>query len=612
MIGKILGERYRLQEKIGEGGMAVVYKGADTLLGRTVAVKILRENLTGDNNLVRSFRREALSAANLSHPNIVNVYDVGQENNLYYIVMEYIDGQTLKDLILKKGTLPPSQVISIAIQICEALEEAHKHNTVHRDIKPHNILITPEGRVKVADFGIARGITTTTITYTSTIIGSVHYLSPEQASGKPAEERSDIYSLGIVLYEMLTGTVPFSGENMVAVALKHIQENVPFPAEMNTEVSLELEEIIMQAVEKNPADRYRTAKDLKEDLKILEEHLKMNFSYTNKYNGRASNGQRPRNNNSSRQKKNKRKLRLIAVFVAIVFLAGLIFAGYTWVSDFFSTPEVAVPEVEGLPLQQAVDRLREVGLDFEVVGQASSSDIPTGYVVSQNPLAGRMVQQVRKIEFILSTGPAFIKVPGVLEKLEIEARISLQAAGFEVEKEEIFSDEVDAGRIISQRPGEGSRLMKGDLVVIVVSKGTEPVEIADLRGLTRQEAEKWLADNNLKLGHVTELNDLAPVGQVIDQFPEPGETLYKGDLLDLTFSIGPDLDSVKKYRITVNIPSERVPLGEKVEIIITDIRGERKETVEYWGNPIVVEGYDRGQVTVIYNEEILAHKEFPE
>lgn len=612
MIGKILGERYRLQEKIGEGGMAVVYKGTDTLLGRTVAVKILRENLTGDNDLVRSFRREALSAANLTHPNIVNVYDVGQEDNLYYIVMEYIEGQTLKDLILEKGTLSPSQVVSIAIQICEALEEAHKHNTVHRDIKPHNILITPEDRIKVADFGIARGVTTTTITYTSTIIGSVHYLSPEQASGKPAEERSDIYSLGIVLYEMLTGKVPFSGENPVSVALKHIQEDVPFPAEINTEVSAELEEILMRAVEKNPADRYTSAKELKEDLKALEEQLKMNFSYHNKHNIKGNNGRRAKNN-SSQQKKKRRRVRMTIAFVSILILSGSIFAGYTWISSFLSIPEVTVPEVEGLPLQQAVDRLREVGLDFEVVDQVSSPDIPTGYVVSQDPLAGRMVQEARKIEFVLSTGPSLIQVPGVLGKLEMEARISLQADGFEVKKEEIFSNEVDAGRVISQRPGEGSRLIKGDTVTIVISKGTEPVEIADLRGLTRQEAEAWILDNGLSLGHVRELtDDYAPAGQVIDQFPEPGETLHKGNPVDLTVSTGPDLDRAQKYRIIVNIPPERVPLGEKIEIIITDIRGEQRETVEYWGNPITVEGYERGQVTVMYNEEILAYREFPE
>ena len=610
MIGKILGERYRLQEKIGEGGMALVYKGTDTLLGRTVAVKILRENLTGDKELVRSFRREALSAANLSHPNIVNVYDVGQENNLYYIVMEYIDGQTLKDLILEKGTLPPSQVVSIAIQICEALEEAHKHNTVHRDIKPHNILITPAGRIKVADFGIARGVTNTTITYTSTIIGSVHYLSPEQASGKPAEERSDIYSLGIVLYEMLTGTVPFSGENPVAVALKHIQENVPFPAEINTEVSLELEEIIMQAVEKNPTDRYRTAKELKEDLKTLEEHLKVNFSYSNKYNGRANNAQRTKNN-SSRQKKDRRRVRLVIALVSIVVLSGLFFVIYTMFSSFFLTPEVAVPELEGLPLQQAVDSLQEVGLGFEVVGQVSSPDVPTGYVVSQKPLAGRMVQKVREIELVLSTGPAFIQVPGVLGKLEMEARISLQAAGFEVGKEEIFCDEVDAGRVISQLPGEGSRLIKGEIVTIMVSKGAEPLELADLHGLSLQEAETWLANSGLVLRHIRELTNRAPANQVINQFPDPGEILKKGDPVDLTVSIGPDLSRVQKYRITVNIPPERVPLGEKIEIIITDIRGEQRETVEYWGNPITVEGYERGQVTVIYNEEILAYREFP-
>ncbi|PKM80999.1 MAG: serine/threonine protein kinase, partial [Firmicutes bacterium HGW-Firmicutes-13] len=267
MIGRTLANRYQIEEKIGDGGMAVVYKGCDILLNRFVTVKILRAQFALDENFVSRFRREAQAAASLSHPNIVNIYDVGEEEDTYYIVMEYIDGKSLKELINEKGRLPVNQAVNIARQICEGLVHAHKNKIIHRDIKPHNILITRDGRVKVTDFGIARAVTAATLTYNNNVImGSVHYFAPEQAKGGLAGEKADLYSLGIVIYEMLTGEVPFSGDSPISIALKHLQENIKSPVEINPDIPPNLEKIILKAAEKDISLRYQNAEEMLADL----------------------------------------------------------------------------------------------------------------------------------------------------------------------------------------------------------------------------------------------------------------------------------------------------------------------------------------------------------
>ncbi len=603
MIGRTFGSRYQIQEKIGQGGMAVVYKGLDTLLGRTVTIKVLRENLMEDPDLVRSFRREAYAAASLSHPNIVNVYDVGKDENVYYIVMEYIEGKTLKEIIQEEGQLTPSRAVSFARQICDALHDAHRHNIIHRDIKPQNILITKEGRVKVTDFGIARAVTTATITYTSSVMGSVHYFSPEQAQGGVTKEKSDLYSVGIVLYEMLTGKVPFSGDTPVSVALKHVQEEVPPLTDFNPDVPLELENLVMKAVEKNPEDRFGSAEEFSRELQFLEEGLL------------KDNGKRPINGKlrkGTRKKKSKlTKLQIIGISVGVIALIAFIMTVYMLLRSFLIVPEVVVPDIEGLTLEQGINKLQATDLNFEVE-QVPSRDVEAGHIISQDPEAGRKVRKERVVELLLSTGPSFAEVPDVVGKKELDARIALGAADLEPEIEERFSNEVPVGEVIEQFPEGGSRLLKGETVKIVVSKGGQPIKLKDLRGLNLEDAKKWLETYDLRVGYIDEIYSDVPKGKVVSQFPEPNEMVPKGDAVDLVLSRGPDVDNLQVYRISITIPQDRIPLGSEIEITVEDVLGKRTENIIFEGEEIVVEGYGSGKVTIKYQNQEIAAESFPD
>lgn len=602
MIGKVLGDRYKIEEKIGDGGMAVVYRGVDTLLGRSVTIKILRENLAGDPDVVRSFRREAHAAASLSHPNIVNVYDVGREEDVYYIIMEFIDGRSLKEVIQEEGRISPEAALSIALQICEALQHAHCHNIIHRDIKPHNILITREGRAKVTDFGIARAITSATVTYTQSIVGSVHYFSPEQANGGLAVERSDIYSLGIVLYEMLTGAVPFSGDTPVSIALKHVREEIPYPSELNPDIPSELEDIIMKAVEKAPDDRYASAEELAADLKELQGALQRGEAGPSGKKRKAP----------VRRKKPKGKGKTYRAWLlggGLLLLIALLVTFYVIMRSFLTVPEVQVPAVEGLALEQAISKLQEAGLNY-TVEQAPSREVPSGHVMSQDPLAGRMVREERIVHLIYSTGPPYVTVPGVIGKTEREAILALGVADLEYELEEQYSNEVPSGQVMDQIPGEGARLQKGETVRIVVSQGGQPVKLRDLTGMTLQDAEKWLETYNLEVGHISRQHSTVEQGRIISQFPEADEVLQMGNPVDLTVSEGPDMDRLRKYSIQITIPEDRLEEGETVVIVVDDVLGERREEVEYTGDIIVVEGYEEGWVYVYYKDDLLAEQKF--
>ncbi|HHX76874.1 MAG TPA: Stk1 family PASTA domain-containing Ser/Thr kinase [Firmicutes bacterium] len=603
MIGRTFGSRYQVQEKIGQGGMAVVYKGLDTLLGRTVTIKVLRENLTEDPDLVRSFRREAYAAASLSHPNIVNVYDVGKDENAYYIVMEYIEGKTLKEIIQEEGQLTPSRAVSFARQICDALHDAHRHNIIHRDIKPQNILITRDGRVKVTDFGIARAVTTATITYTSSVMGSVHYFSPEQAQGGVAKEKSDLYSVGIVLYEMLTGKVPFSGDSPVSVALKHVQEEVPPLSGFIPDIPLGLENLVMKAVEKNPDDRFSSAEEFSRELQLLEEELSKD-NEKNSINGKPRKGARKKKNKLSRKQ-------IIGIAVGSIVLITLIVTGYLLLRSYLIVPEVVVPEIEGLTLEQGISKLQAAGLKFEVE-QVPSRDVEAGHIISQDPEAGRKVRKERVVQLLLSTGPSFAEVPNVVGKSELDARIALGAADLEPEIEERYSDEVPVGQVIEQFPEGGSRLLKGETVKIIISKGGQPVKLKDLRGLSLEDAKNWLETYDLRVGFIDEIYSDVPKGKVVSQFPEPDQMVPKGDAVDLVLSKGPDVDNLQVYRISITIPPDRIPPGSEIEITVEDVLGKRTENIIFDGEEIVVEGYGSGKVTIKYQDQEIATESFPD
>ncbi|WP_031516188.1 Stk1 family PASTA domain-containing Ser/Thr kinase [Desulfofalx alkaliphila] len=600
MIGKLLGNRYEIQEQLGGGGMAVVYKAKDTFLNRLVTIKVLRSEFVSDSDFIRRFRREAQAVASLSHSNIVNIHDVGQEEDTHYLVMEYIDGDNLKNFIQDKPDLPIHEIVSIVRQICDALQHAHENNIVHRDVKPHNILITPNHRVKLTDFGIALEATTGTITNTQTIMGSVHYISPEQAKGETPGPQSDIYSLGVVLYEMLTSQLPFKGDGPVAVALKHIQEQPPLPGEINPHIPKELERVVLKAMEKNPDQRYRSAQEFSSELL------------------RAVNGQRavpdqeddfatqvlPSNIKAEQEeikskKEDKKakaiKISVLAGLLLLSLLGGMLFALF----NYLNVPEVAVPEVEGLPVEEARILLAGEGLE-PTEREIHSSSVEKGIVISQSIAPGTKVKKGRAIEMTVSLGPEMQTLPDVTNLPISDARIMLHNADFNYKENEVFDENVEAGYVISQDPPHGKH-PKGITVELKVSKGPEFnfQSVPNLIGLNIDAARARLAEYNLVLAQPVkgERSDRYLEGQVIRQTPESGTEIREGSEVSIVVSEGP---GPAKRTVNVTVPIDDDGKSHEVRISVEDVRGTRDvyvatrssgeivvEPVEYYGNAVI-------------------------
>jgi len=618
LLGRTLGGRYRIVERIGSGGMAEVYKGQDTLLNRYVTIKVLRSVYAEDEDFVRRFRREAQAAASLSHPNIVSIYDVGEEeeNSLYYIVMEYIQGKTLKDLIRQQGRLSPPHAVGIAIQICEALIHAHANHIIHRDIKPQNILITDDGRVKVTDFGIARAATASTLTHTDSIVGSVHYFSPEQARGSLTGEKSDLYSLGIVLYEMLTGELPFEGESPISVALKHIQEDVPPPMEIVEDIPEPLNRLVMKALKKDPEQRYASARRFLADLNSFRLRGEVSAELTPEDADQPTRVIKNGKKMIAGKKRHKFPLwrrrwfwPVLAIVIIILFLT--VFGVYR-LYKFVNVPEVEVPQVEGKTLSQAEADLRAVGLTAQVSDQIPDPEVPSGRVISQDPPAGRMVVEGREVDLIISLGPEMVEVPPLTGKTELEATILLDSAGLEAKVEHGYSDEVEAGKVISQNPGEGYRLAKGETVTIIVSQGSKPFELRNFTGWTVDQVKEWLDIYGLELGYVAErFSNQRPAGEVLDQTPQPGTEVRAGDSIDLVVSKGPE---VQAYDIKVD---PGVAPGTNIRVVVNDVQGKRVVfDGPYDGKEIVTTGYGSGEVILYVQNAVGSYvqaqvKQFP-
>lgn len=616
MINKVLANRYKIEEKIGEGGMAVVYRGYDNILNRSVTVKILRAQFDLDENFVRRFKREAQSAASLSHPNVVNIYDVGEQDGTYYIVMEYIDGKSLKELITEKGKLPVNEAVQIARQICEALVSAHKNKIIHRDIKPHNILLTRDGRVKVTDFGIAKAVTDATVTYDNNVVmGSVHYFAPEQAKGGMAGEKSDLYSLGIVIYEMLTGEVPFSGETPISVALQHLQENIKSPVEINSEVPQSLEKIIFKAVQKDPALRYESAEDMLEDLNMYISQgyisserfnrpgvnkMQDQFVPVNKKNNHNGNDDEvpPVPEGEPKDKKWKYKWLVIGLLSFIIFVTVLAF-GFSQLRGMLTVDEVDVPGVIGLSLQEAEEVLEEAGLEPVVIEEIPDDEVPEGHVILQFPEAERTVKKGREVELVVSTGVVQLEVPSVVGLKELEAKILVQEADLVPEITEEFST-APIGEVISQSPRAGVKLNKGDTVTLVISKGTEPFRMPDLVNRSLADARDWIELYKLTMGDVKDRHSSSVAeGKVIEQSPKAGDMVQAQDTVDLVVSKGPDPAEIE-FKIKIDPSLWGIAFGEAIRVDIDDSKGVR--TVyenSYDGTSIVVEGWGSGTVTIM-------------
>ncbi|HHZ02854.1 MAG TPA: Stk1 family PASTA domain-containing Ser/Thr kinase [Tissierellia bacterium] len=620
MIGRVLGNRYEIIEKIGGGGMSNVYKAKCNLLNRFVAIKILRDELTQDPDFIDKFKQESLSAASLTHPNIVNIYDTGIEDNIYYIVMEYVRGETLKKYIKRKGKLSEKEAIRISKQVAEALKHAHSKNIVHRDIKPHNILLTEEGTAKVTDFGIARAATSSTINNTSNVIGSVHYFSPEQARGGYVDEKSDIYSLGIVMYEMITGVLPFDADNHISVAMKQIQEKPVPPSKKvkNVEISQAFEDIIMKCLEKHQGFRFQKIDDLilklnsidgtiiqeKDEKEIIdsptivippikdleEEVINIDLIDKNADNAFRSffQGEDETENEEKNNKQNNKKITIAAILSALVIA---LIGGILVFKAILYVPEVTVPNLLGRNEEEAEKIIEDLGLEFRVSNREYSDEYEEGKVIKQSVTEGTKVKEGYPIEVVVSRGEKEIYVPNLIGKYAIEAEIILKDAGLkEGEVREENSDLVPAGQIIDQFPAANTLASKNDEVNYVVSLGPKVVyvKMPNLINLDLETAKLSIVQHGLTVGQINEEHsDEVEEGLVMRQSIVPGQDVEQGTSIWLTVSLGkaeeekepepePDPGPVEgSFPLTIALPSDR----DKVTVVIQRIAQDGREVI---------------------------------
>lgn len=552
MASRVLSGRYELLEKIGDGGMAVVYKGKDKLLNRFIAVKILRPEFTKDATFVENFKRESQAAAGLSHPNIVGVYDVGREGNINYIVMELIEGDTLNKIIEREAPLDYRKVIDISKQVASALRIAHKNKIIHRDVKPHNIMITNDGVVKLADFGIARAVNDATLSTGSKIVGSVHYFSPEQARGNYVDERSDIYSLGIVMYEMLTGKVPFDGDNPVTVALKHINEEIVPPIELEPGIPPALNRCVMKATSKFQTNRYANADELIEDLdnisfvtNVAGPGLFENTDIEEKRKKRKQEIEKDIEEvvQARELEKKRKKRKTIAITAAILIILGAFAGGYAaWKMGMFS-PTKAAPDLLDCTLDEAMARAQEQGFKIKQGKDVYSSEYAEGRVCIQDPEPGTEVPKESTITINLSKGNKEGLVPSVLGMQKDDVEAYLQSYGYELGNVKTITSPEKAGMVLEQSPVAGSTLDKESSVDIIVSdgKGTEKGTVPSVTRMSLDDAKKAIKAAGFEVGNITYDWDASiGKGYVIYQQYQANSQLDKGTAIDLQVSSGPE------------------------------------------------------------------------
>lgn len=535
--GKILGNRYEIIEKVGNGGMATVYKAIDKVLKRNVAVKILRDEFTTDEEFIKRFETEAQSAARLTHPNIVSIYDVGVDGNLYYIVMELIQGKTLKEIIVEeRGPLPWKWSVNVAIQIASALETAHRNNIIHRDIKPHNIIITEDGIAKVTDFGIAKAVSNSTITAFGTTIGSVHYFSPEHARGGYTDAKSDLYSLGVVMYEMVTGRVPFDADTPVSVALKHMQEEPEEPIELNKNIPTSINKIIMKALQKDANLRYQTATEMLIDLRKALQNPDGDFveelSYdptakTQKINTDMYGNLNNYNENKKEEKKQGKFKTFIKTHKALSIIIGLILlfaislGGTLLVLNVTNPKEVEMPNVVGMSKEEAREEIEAANLKFEIEKEEYNKDVPEGFIISQDPIYMEKYNKVKEgstVKVVVSKGQEKTTVPNVKGKEKEEAISLIEDAKLVAEVVEETSKTVKEGYVISQEIEPDEEAYAGDTIKIHVSTGTgiKQVTVVNVVGQNEADAKKTLEDLGLKV-NITYVDTKADNGKVTKQ-----------------------------------------------------------------------------------------------
>lgn len=610
IIGKRISGRYKVLEMIGGGGMANVYLAHDMILDRDVAVKMLRLDFVNDEEFIRRFHREAQSATSLVHPNIVNIYDVGEENNLYYIVMEYVEGQTLKQYIQQNSPLRVETAIKIMRQLTSAISHAHQNHIIHRDIKPHNILVDLDGNVKITDFGIAMALSATSITQTNSVLGSVHYLSPEQARGGMANRKSDIYSLGIVMFELLTGRLPFSGESAVSIALKHLQSETPSVRRWNQTIPQSVENIVLKATAKDPFHRYNSVDEMEEDLRtaldserihepkfiipiddeatkaipvITDERPLQNLDETLVH---SSDKNTPSGKDVSKQSNDKKKRKKWPLFLisTFIFLAILGILSFTILPGLLAAKDVKIPDVSGKDLNDAIVKLHSKGLQVGKKIEMTHEEIATGNVIKTDPNAGSTVKENSKITIYISSGKEKYDLSDFVGRQYDDAVLILAKNNFkDIKKTEVYNDS-DPGTIISQNPSGGQKVVPEDTVLeFEVSKGPEKILLKDLSQYNLKAAQDYAASVGLTLDASQEqYNDTIPLGNVISQSPSAGTEMKKGDKVSVVISKGKEEKPPKTVIKDITIPYDPTTEGQQqtVQIFIDDMNHSMTEPAE--------------------------------
>ena len=595
MIGRVFNNRYQITELIGVGGMAEVYRAQDNVLGRVVAVKVMLPQYAADADFTKRFKQEAASAANLQSPYIVNIYDWGQDEGTYYIVMEYVRGSDLKSAINERGAINQRKVAEIGSQVCQALSVAHSLDIVHRDIKPQNIMVQPDGNVKVMDFGIARAKNSVK-TQTSSVLGTAHYISPEQAQGKELTATSDIYSLGVVLYEAATGQLPFDGPDAISVAMKQVSEYPLLPSEVNPDIDPSLEAIITKAMAKNPAERFATARDMRHALNDFLSGRRVNVaggftsaetavvggvaggtSVMNPMNNSTSSdtGYQSYNNKNTSKKSSKKKVAaIVGAIVAVAAIAAIV--GFVVLGG---SDTAEVPDVVGLEREAAIEAIEDAGFEVGEITEENSDEVESGYVISQSPEAEEEAETGSAIDLVVSVGVAEVTVPDLTGLSAAEAQEALEELALEyAEGDAVYSDDVDEGKVAGQDIAADTEVAEGTTVTYYLSKGPEGTAVPDVLSTKEGSATSTLQNAGFEVTVDYESSSTVSEGYVISQSPEAGTMAQEGTTVNIVVSTGKE---VATYSISVSATSggsvstsaSKVQEGDSFTITITPSDG---------------------------------------
>ncbi|WP_078556848.1 Stk1 family PASTA domain-containing Ser/Thr kinase [Bacillus alkalicellulosilyticus] len=597
MIGNRISGRYQILETVGGGGMANVYKAHDVILDRVVAVKVLQPQFSGDEQFIKRFHREAQAATSLAHPNVVSIYDVGVEDDVYYIVMEYVEGPTLKELIQQRGPIPLDETIDIMTQVMSAIAHAHANQIVHRDIKPHNILISTSGEVKVTDFGIARAMSSATITHTNSVMGSVHYLSPEQARGGVVNLKSDIYSLGIVLYEMVTGKLPFSGDTAVSIAIKHLQSDVPSVKQFNASMPQSIENIIKKATAKDPFHRYASVYEMEEDLEtalepsrfnepvfsipVDEEATKAmpiirdtNFSAKDVEKTIEAKQIEEPTKNEPKPKKKKRWVKVTIITILLFF--AIVVSAAAFLPNLLKVSDVEVIDVVGMEYEEAEALLEELNLIVEKE-LVPDDEIPEDEVIRQNPRAGSTVKVNTTVTLYVSEGRALEEMPNLVGFQR--SRVERMVDDFEeIEFVERETREYEPGIILSQNPDAGTLLIFEETTVTVTVSVEPQISLENLSGISEEAAREYLRSEELIGKFTSEYSEQVAEGRIISQSPNPFTRVDRGDEIQLVVSKGPEPKPEKEKEKEKENKKEEPKTRQLESVLPIQVEENQKET----------------------------------